>query len=107
MPHYNKLVRDRIPEIIRAQGKRLETSVLSEDEYLAQLNAKLREELAEYLESTTPTEQMEELADMLEVIYAIAAAKGVSAEQLDALRRDKAGKRGAFAQRIMLRWVED
>ncbi len=66
---YNKLVRDRIPEIIEASGKRCVCSTLSDEEYLAKLDEKLNEELAEYQESKS----MEELADLLEVIRAVAS----------------------------------
>ena len=62
---YNKLVRDRIPEIIEASGKRCEYSILSGDAYLHMLDEKLNEELAEYQDSKS----MEELADLLEVIH--------------------------------------
>ena len=70
--HYNKLVRDRIPEIIKAAGKKCICSVLSEEEYLERLNAKLSEELAEYQESKS----LDELADLLEVMEAVVQARG-------------------------------
>ena len=95
---YNKLVRDCIPEIIEASGKRCICSTLSDEEYLAKLDEKLNEELAEYQESKS----MEELADLLEVIRAVAAARGSSIEEVDAIRRDKAEKRGGFEKRILL-----
>ena len=95
---YNKLVRDRIPEIIEASGKRCICATLSDEEYLAKLDEKLNEELAEYQESKS----MEELADLLEVIRAVAAARGSSIEEVEALRRDKAAKRGGFEKRILL-----
>ena len=57
---YNKLVRDRIPEIIEADGRKCETVILSDEEYIAALDKKLSEELAEYLESGS----LEELADL-------------------------------------------
>ena len=95
---YNKLVRDRIPEIIEASGKRCICSILSDEEYLAKLDEKLNEELAEYQESKS----MEELADLLEVIRAVAAARGSSIEEVEAIRRDKAAKRGGFEKRILL-----
>lgn len=69
---YNKLVRDRIPEIIAASGKRCDTRILSEEEYLAMLRTKLHEELAEYEESG----ELEELADILEILYALADLQG-------------------------------
>ena len=95
---YNKLVRDRIPEIIEASGKRCVCSTLSDEEYLAKLDEKLNEELAEYQESKS----MEELADLLEVIRAVAAARGSSVEEVEAIRRNKAAKRGGFEKKILL-----
>lgn len=95
---YNKLVRDHIPEIIEANGKRCVCSTLTDTEYLAMLDAKLNEELAEYQESKS----MEELADLLEVIRAVAAARGSSIEEVDAIRQDKAAKRGGFEKKILL-----
>ena len=96
---YNKLVRDRIPEIIEASGKRCICSTLSDEEYLAKLDEKLNEELAEYQESKS----MEELADLLEVIRAaVAVARGSSIEEVEAIRRDKDAKRGGFEKKILL-----
>ena len=69
---YNKLVRDRIPEIIEASGKSCVTEILSDKAYLRLVDAKLDEELAEYHSDQT----IEELADLLEVIYAAAMARG-------------------------------
>ena len=96
--HYNKLIRDRIPEIIEASGKRCVCSTLSDEEYLAKLDAKLNEELSEYQESKS----MEELADLLEVIRTVAAARGSSMEEVESIRRDKAEKRGGFEKKILL-----
>ena len=95
---YNKLVRDSIPEIIEASGRRCVCSTLSDEEYLDKLDEKLNEELAEYQESKS----MEELADLLEVIRAVAVARGSSIEEVEAIRRDKAAKRGGFEKRILL-----
>ena len=95
---YNKLVRDRISEIIEASGKRCVYSILSDEEYLAKLDEKLNEELAEYQESKS----MEELADLLEVIRAVAVARGSSMDEVEAIRRDKAAKRGGFEKKILL-----
>ncbi|NMB45074.1 MAG: nucleoside triphosphate pyrophosphohydrolase [Firmicutes bacterium] len=107
MPQYDKLVRDRIPEIIKNEGKRLTITTLEESEYLAQLDRKLQEELAEYLASRDIQSQVEELADILEVVYAIAEAKGVTVQELEEVRRKKAEKKGAFKDKVFLRWVED
>ena len=98
---YSKLVRDRIPEIIKASGKTCVAEFLSDDEYLRMIDAKLDEELAEYHKDLN----VEELADLLEVIYAAAKARGYTLEQLEAVRAEKASKRGAFEKKILLKEV--
>ncbi len=103
MPKYNKLVRDRIPEIIKNVGKIAHTRILGDDEYLTELDRKLGEEFAEY----QADKNIEELADMLEVIYAIAKARGVSVDELESIRRAKAEKNGAFEKKVFLEEVED
>ena len=98
---YNKLVRDRIPEIIEASGKSCVTEILSDKAYLRLVDAKLDEELAEYHSD----QNIEELADLLEVIYAAAMARGYTLERLESVRAAKAEKRGAFANKILLKEV--
>jgi len=98
---YNKLVRDRIPEIIEASGNECKTAVLSDEEYLKMLDAKLDEELAEYHKD----QNIEELADLLEVIRAAAIARGYTLEELEAVRAKKAEKRGGFSKKILLKTV--
>ena len=98
---YNKLVRDRIPEIIEASGKSCVTEILSDKAYLRLVDAKLDEELAEYHSD----QNIEELADLLEVIYAAAMARGYTLEHLESVRAAKAEKRGAFANKILLKEV--
>ena len=95
---YNKLVRDRIPEIIESSGKTCVTRILSDKEYLEMIDAKLDEELAEYHQD----QNIEELADLLEVIYAATAARGYTIEQLEQIRAEKAKKRGGFQEKILL-----
>ncbi len=99
---YHKLVRDRIPEIIEQAGQTCVYSILPEEDYLRMLDEKLNEELAEYQESKS----LEELADLLEVIRAVAAARGSSFEQVESIRQDKAEKRGGFTKRILLLEVQ-
>ncbi len=101
--HYNKLVRDRIPEIIEASGKSCVIETLSDAEYLRMLDAKLDEELAEYHQD----QNIEELADLLEVLYAAAKAHGYTLEQLEQVRAEKAAKRGGFEKRILLKEVSE
>ena len=100
---YNKLVRDRIPEIIESSGKTCVTEILLDEPYLEMLDKKLDEELAEYHKD----QNIEELADLLEVIRACAGARGYSIEQLEQVRADKAAKRGGFGKRILLKEVTE
>ena len=95
---YNKLVRDLIPDIIAESGKSCRTRVLSDEEYLEMLDRKLDEELTEYHSD----QNLEELADLLELIYAAATARGYTPEALEAKRAEKAAKRGAFEKKILL-----
>ena len=98
---YNKLVRDLIPEIIEVSGKTCVTEVLSDVVYLKMVDTKLDEELAEYHKD----QNIEELADLLEVIYAAAIARGYSIKELERVRAKKAAKRGGFAKKILLKEV--
>ena len=98
---YNKLVRDRIPEIIESSGKTCTVEILSDEDYLRMVDVKLDEELTEYHKDQT----IEELADLLEVIYAATKARGYSIEQLETVRSEKAAKRGAFDKKILLKEV--
>jgi predicted house-cleaning noncanonical NTP pyrophosphatase (MazG superfamily) len=93
-----KLVRDNIPAAIRNEGRVPTTRALSSEEYAVELERKLQEEVEEYLSDKT----IEELADILEVVYAIAEQNGVSVAELEEVRRAKAVKNGAFKKRIML-----
>jgi predicted house-cleaning noncanonical NTP pyrophosphatase (MazG superfamily) len=95
---YNKLVRDRIPETIEQEGKKCEIRTLEDNEYLSELNRKLEEELKEYYESG----EVEELADIAEILYAIAKCKGAGKEEFDSIRVRKAEKRGGFEKKLFL-----
>ena len=98
MKDFNKLVRDRIPEIIADKGGESVTHIATDEEYKEKAIEKLQEELAEFLESNDP----EELADLLEVIYAVAESLGVSKDELEAMRLKKSEERGGFSKRIVL-----
>ena len=100
---YNKLVRDKIPEIIENDNKSCGIRILGDKEYLEMIDAKLDEELAEYHKD----KNIEELADLLEVLYAATKARGYSLEELEACRKQKAEKRGAFDKRILLEEVRE
>lgn len=100
---YNKLVRDKIPQIIFETGKQAIISVLNEQEYLKMLNKKLIEEIKEYISSG----EIEELVDIQEVIYALIEAKNVSKEAFEKLRIEKYNLRGGFSKKILLKAVTD
>jgi len=104
MKVYNKLVRDKIPEIIAADnGSTYNIRIMEDDEYLDSLNNKLQEELKEYLESG----DVEELADLEEVLRAILDAKRVSYDEFEKIRNSKVEKRGAFKKKIFLISADD
>ncbi len=100
---YHKLIRDRIPEIIEEKGQVCVTRTLGPEEYLEMVDAKLDEELAEYHKDRS----LEELADLIEVIYAATEARGFTREQLEQVRLEKAAERGPFRKRLLLLEVRD
>ena len=95
---YNKVIRDKIPEIIADSGKKYSIKQLDDTSFLAEIEKKLIEEVNEYTES----KDVEELADLLEVIYRIAELRGVNSDELDEIRKDKAKKRGKFESNLFL-----
>lgn len=102
---HNKLVRDRIPEIITANGEHPVTHVLDDAGYRAALLAKLVEEAGEASQAAAH-DLPEELADVLEVVQALAAAAGLSWAQLRTLADGKRASRGGFRERVYLEYVE-
>lgn len=100
---YNKLVRDKIPDIITANGERFKTRILNDEEHLRELIKKLKEEAAEFEENPS----VEELADIKEITIAIREALGIHAGELEDARRKKAATNGRFKKKIFLESVED
>lgn len=103
MIEYDKLIRDKIPEIIEQSGKKCIIEVMDNDTYIEYLDQKLNEELAEYQQDKS----IEELADLLEVMYAVVTARGYSVAELERIRLEKAEKRGAFEKRLLLKSVSE
>ncbi|MBQ8749594.1 MAG: nucleoside triphosphate pyrophosphohydrolase [Clostridia bacterium] len=103
MQIHNKLVRDKIPEIINSEGRTCKTRILDDAEFLDSFNQKLQEELQEYLDSGN----VEELADLEEVIRAILDAKNISYSNFENIRKLKVQKRGAFKDKILLESVDE
>ena len=107
MPIYNKLVRDRIPEVITSTGKKFTTRILANEEYIKELKNKSFEELNEYINAENDSDAIEELADLLEIIHALADCDGGTIEKVEEVRQKKAEKRGGFKEKIFLIEVED
>lgn len=99
---YNKLVRDNIPDIIKSTGETAHIRTLSDDEYVTELEKKLMEEVNEYLESR----EAMELADVLEVVEALAKAQDKSLDDIMEIKKAKCAKNGAFNDKIFLMEVE-
>ena len=95
---FHKLVRDKIPQIIEMSGKKPVTRILDEGEYIAALEQKLDEEVQEFHSD----KNIEELADILEVVYALTEAKGYTLTQLHETCAQKREARGGFKERIFL-----
>ena len=95
---YNKLVRDKIPEIIETGGQKPVTRILDKEEYMTALEQKLDEEVQEFHKD----KNLEELADILEVVYALTEAKGHTLEALTETCDRKRNVRGGFQERIFL-----
>lgn len=98
MTEFQKLVRDKIPDIIRKQGETAHIRILEDTEYRQALENKLNEEVAEFYESKT----LEELADVLEVVYALAESQGASVQDLLKVYEKKHSERGGFSKKIFL-----
>lgn len=98
---YYKLVRDKIPQIIKQSGKICIYETLQDQHFITKLNEKLLEEVNEYIESGT----VEELADIGEVMHAILTYKNISIEEFQKVRLEKLESRGGFSNRILLKEV--
>ncbi|MFE7062043.1 phosphoribosyl-ATP pyrophosphohydrolase [Sutcliffiella sp. NPDC057660] len=107
MTVYNKVVRDNIPQIIEATGKKFTTRILKDQDFIKHLKQKCYEELNEYCAADTNEEAIEELADLMEIIRSLAQYHGTSMEEVEKLRQGKAVKRGGFEEKVFLVEVED
>ena len=101
---YNKLVRDKIPnEINCTKGRKAVYRIMDNDEYLKELNRKLLEEAHEFIEEN----DIEELADVMEVIETITKLKNIKWEELRKIQNEKKNKKGSFNEKIYLEYVEE
>lgn len=107
MPKYYKLVRDKIPEIIRSEGKLFTIEILDDKRYSLELKNKLREEVDEYSKTKTDEHSLEELADILEIIHSLAKVHGSDIDGVNKIREIKKKQRGGFEDKVFLIGVED
>lgn len=107
MPIYNKLIRDKIPDIIRKEGKKFNIMTLNDNEYEIELLKKFIEECQELVQAKDENDKLEELADIFELMHAFLNLKNISISQLDELRKQKSTKRGGFSNKVFLIDVED
>ncbi len=98
---YYKLVRDKIPDILRKEGRKPVTKIASDDEFEKKLKEKLTEEVNEFLSKNDATA----LADILEVVYTLGEVKKIERERLDYLMKKKAREKGVFEKKIILEEV--
>lgn len=101
MKIYNKLVRDKIPQIIEADGKKCDIRIASKEEQSQLLEKKLQEEVNEFIED----KNLEELADVMEVLFGLAKNLGFSEKELISKRDEKKAERGGFEEGILLEKV--
>ena len=99
---YNKLIRDRIPELIEQSNRKAITHVADDDEYWGKLKEKLEEEVDEFIE----TDKEKELADILEIIYTICDFKKIDKKDLEKLRKQRSEERGPFKLKLILDKVQ-
>ena len=99
--YYSTLVRDKVPDIIKEQGKVCICEQLNSKKFIEKLQEKLVEECNEYIKDGT----LEELVDIMEVIRAIANTKGISVTELEMIRQRKATQKGSFQKRLLLKEV--
>lgn len=103
---FEKLVRDKIPEILRQQGGRITNHILEPSLRLHHLKAKLEEEVKEILSATTSEDLTEELVDILEVAQALAKEQGILWEDIEKKRQEKRLKRGGFESYHYVEYLE-
>ena len=107
MPIYNKLVRDKILDIIESKGQIAKHRQLEEKDFHQELKRKLEEEVNEYINVSSNNEAFEELADILEVIHTLVHIHGQTMYSINEIRKRKREERGGFENRIFLMEVEN
>ena len=102
---YNKLVRDNIPKIIEQNGEKPIIKILSDKEYKKELLKKLQEECSEVITAENQEQLLEELADVYEVLNALACIQNKTMDDVVKIAEHKKIKRGGFEKKIYLKKV--
>ena len=100
---YNKLIRDKNVEIMEKLGHKVEYEILNDERYNEELDKKLKEEVNEYLADYS----VEEMADVMEVIYAMLDYRGMKMEDVEKVRIEKRNRKGACKNKVFLKTVEE
>lgn len=100
---YNKLIRDKNVEIMEKKGCKVTYEILDDERYREELDKKLKEEVLEYLEEY----DIEEMADVMEVIYTMLDYTGVTMEDVEKVRVEKRNRKGGFKNKVFLKDVEE
>jgi len=104
---YDKLIRDKIPEIIKKDGERAITRILDDEEFKEELTKKLVEESSEVVEAgTNKSELTKEIGDVLEVIESIIRTFKLDQDEIDKMKKERREKRGSFDKKIFLEYTE-
>jgi predicted house-cleaning noncanonical NTP pyrophosphatase (MazG superfamily) len=107
MQTYNKLVRDKIPEMIEKNGEKCRFKKLDKQMYIKELREKFLEELNEYLQAKNDVEAIEELSDVLEIIHSLSKIHGKTIQDVEEVRRKKYLERGGFDEMLYLIEVDE
>jgi len=105
--YYNKLIRDKIPEIIKGEGSEFEVCTLSDEEYEKELLKKVKEEAEEVVAATTRDDIVKEISDVIDVIEEIKEFKQISEDEIESARKLMFEKKGGFKKRLFLIWSAD
>jgi len=104
--HYNKLVRDKVPDIINKKGAKPIIRIADEEEYVYALKHKILEEAGDLTRAKGDNSELEEVIDIMEAVNAYIKHKKVSVKNAERMRKYKLRKRGGFDRRIILEKVE-
>ena len=105
--NYNKLIRDKIPEIIKKNGAIPKISELNDEKFRIALKEKLLEEAQELAEAKTGDEILNELSDVMQLIESIALNNNLSVSEVEKQKEKKKQECGGFEKKLFLEYVDE